>query len=104
VTFFTEVAILVALTQAGLWWAAAGAALLLLVAFIGIVRQVLGMAMGTPEPQPTAGDHAVVDDPPNRLRTAPLAIALISAAAVSFLALALVPILGAAATALGVLR
>ena len=104
VTFFTEVAILVALTQAGLWWAAAGAALLLLVAFIGIVRQVLGMAMGTPGPQPMTGDHAVVDDPPTRFRTVPLAIALISAAAVSFLALALIPILGAAATALGVLR
>jgi hydrogenase-4 component F len=104
VTFFTEVAILVALTQAGLWWAAAGAALLLLVAFIGIVRQVLGMAIGAPGPQPAAGDHAVIDDPPSRFRTAPVAIALVAAAAVSFLALALVPVLGAAAAALGVLR
>jgi len=76
----------------------------LLVAFIGIVRQVLGMAIGAPDPQPAAGDHAVIDDPPSRFRTAPVAIALVAAAAVSFLALALVPVLGAAAAALGVLR
>jgi hydrogenase-4 component F len=103
VTFFTEVAILVALTEAGLWWAASGAALLLLVTFIGIARQVLGMAAGAPEPQ-APGDHALVEDRPSPLRTAPVAIALVCGAAVSFLAVFFVPVLGAAAAALGVVR
>lgn len=103
VTFFTEVAILVALTEAGLWWAAGGAALLLLVTFIGIARQVLGMAVGAPEPQ-APGDHALVEDRPSPLRTAPVAIALVCGAAVSFLAVFFVPVLGAAAAALGVVR
>jgi hydrogenase-4 component F len=104
VTFFTEVAILVALTQAGLWWAAGGAALLLLVTFVGIVRQVLGMVVGSPDDDPALGDHPLVDDRPSRLRTAPVAIALVCGAAVSFLALVFVPMLGAAAAALGVVR
>lgn len=104
VTFFTEVAILVALTQAGLWWAAGGAALLLLVTFVGIARQVLGMTVGAPGAQDHAGDHSLVDDPPRWFRTAPVAIALASGAVVSFLALVFVPVLGAAAAALGVAR
>jgi hydrogenase-4 component F len=104
VTFFTEVAILVALTQAGLWWAAGGAALLLLVTFVGIARQVLGMTVGAPGTQDHAGDHSLVDDPPRWFRTAPVAIALASGAVVSFLALVFVPVLGAAAAALGVAR
>ena len=104
VTFFTEVAILVALTEAGLWWAAGAAALLLLVTFIGIARQVLGMSLGALDPHPAAGDHALVEDPPSRFRTAPVAIALLSGAAISFLALVFVPVLGAAAAALGVSR
>ena len=104
VTFFTEIAILVALTVAGLWWAAGAAALLLLVTFIGIARQVLGMAVGAPVSDPAPVDHPLIEDRPSRLRTAPVAIALVCGAAVSFLALVFVPILGAAATALGVVR
>ena len=104
VTFFTEVAILVALTEAGLWWAAGAAALLLLVTFIGIARQVLGMALGAPDSHPVPGDHALVEDRPSRFRTAPVAVALLSGAAISFLALVFVPVLGAAAAAVGVSR
>jgi len=104
VTFFTEVAILVALTETGLWWAAGAAALLLLVTFIGIARQVLSMALGAPDLHPESGDHALVADRPSRFRTAPVAIALLSGAAISFLALVFVPVLGAAAAALGVSR
>jgi hydrogenase-4 component F len=104
VTFFTEVAILVALTETGLWWAAGAAALLLLVTFIGIARQVLSMALGAPDLHPESGDHALVEDRPSRFRTAPVAIALLSGAAISFLALVFVPVLGAAAAALGVSR
>ncbi len=104
VTFFTEVAILVALTEAGLWWAAGGAALLLLVTFIGIARQMLRMTVGAPDPHPAPREHALVEDPPIRSRTAPVAIALACGAAVSFLAFLFVPVLGAAAVALGVTR
>jgi hydrogenase-4 component F len=104
VTFFTEVAILLALTQAGLWWAAGGAAVLLLVTFVGIARQVLGMTIGSPDAATAPGDHALIEDRPSRLRTAPVAMAMICGAAVSFLALVFVPVLGAAATALGVAR
>ena len=104
VTFFTEVAVLLALTQAGLWWAAGAAALLLLVTFIGIARHVLGMTIGAPDPQPQPGDHAVVADRPSWLRTAPVAIALLSAAAISFLAVVFIPVLTAAAAALGIAR
>jgi hydrogenase-4 component F len=104
VTFFTEVAILIALAEAGLWWAAGAAALLLLVTFVGIARQVLGMTVGAPEPATGPSDHALIEDLPSRLRTAPVAIALACGAAVSFLALVFVPVLGAAASALGVAR
>jgi hydrogenase-4 component F len=104
VTFFTEVAILVALAEAGLWWAAGAAAVLLLVTFVGIARQVLGMTVGAPEPAPGPSDHALIEDRPSRLRTAPVAIALACGAAVSFLALVFVPVLGAAAAALGVAK
>ena len=104
VTFFTEVAILVALAEAGLWWAACAAAVLLLVTFIGIARQVLRMTVGAPEALPMAPDHPVVKDRPSGLRTAPVAIALASGAVLSFLAWVLVPVLLAAAAALGVTR
>jgi hydrogenase-4 component F len=104
VTFFTEVAILIALAEAGLWWAVGASALLLLVTFVGIARQVLGMTIGAPQLSPGPSDHALVEDRPSHLRTAPVAIALASGAAVSFLALVFVPVLGAAATALGVGR
>lgn len=104
VTFFTEVAILVALAEAGLWWAAGAAALLLLVTFVGIARQVLGMTVGAPAPVPDSGDHRLVEDPPSRRRTAPVALALGVGAAMSFLAVVLVPVLTAAAAALGVAR
>ena len=104
VTFFTEVAILVALAGAGLWWAAAGAAVLLLVTFVGIARQVLRMTVGSPEALPDAPDHPPVEDRPSRYRTAPVAIALVSGAVLSFLAVVLIPVLVAAATALGVTR
>ncbi len=101
-TFFTEVAILVALTQAGLWWAAAGAAVLLLVTFVGITRHVLAMTLGGPPVPGAAPGQVVVKDPPSPLRTAPVALALLASSVMGFLAVALAPALAAAAAALGV--
>jgi hydrogenase-4 component F len=101
VTFFTEVAILVALTQAGLWWAAAGAAVLLLVTFVGIARQVLQMTLGRPHGRSGPREHPLVADTPSPLRTAPVALALLSSAVLGFLAFAMAPVLAAAAAALG---
>jgi len=104
VTFFTEVAVLIALAESGLWWAVGGAAALLLITFIGIARQVLSMTAGAPEPQPDAPDHPLVHDTPSLRATAPAAIAMTAGAVVSFLSLVFVPVLGAAAAALGVSR
>ncbi|HET7723973.1 MAG TPA: proton-conducting transporter membrane subunit [Propionibacteriaceae bacterium] len=101
-TFFTEVAVLVALVQARLWWAAAAAGVLLLVAFVGISRQVLRMTLGTASPHRFPPEHALVDDPPSRLRSTPVALALVASAVLGFLALPLAPVLEAAAAALGV--
>jgi hydrogenase-4 component F len=101
-TFFTEVAILLALVQAGLWWAAAAAGVLLLVAFVGISRHVLRMTLGKAAPHRLPPEHPVVDDPPSSGRSAPVALALLASAVLGLLALPMAPVLEAAAAALGV--
>ncbi|HSN10496.1 MAG TPA: proton-conducting transporter membrane subunit [Propionibacteriaceae bacterium] len=101
-TFFTEVAVLLALVQARLWWAAGIAAVLLLLAFVGISRHVLRMTLGSPTAHHLPPEHAVVDDPPSARRSAPVAIALLVSAVLGFLALPMAPVLAAAAAALGV--
>jgi hydrogenase-4 component F len=104
VTFFTEVAIVVALATAGLPWVAAGAAVLLLVSFAGIARQVLAMTVGAPRTEHAAEDTA--DEPMDRRATwrgtLPVAIGIGLCAVASLLAVPLAPVLLAAAAALGV--
>lgn len=104
VTFFTEVAILIALAQEGLWWAAGLAAVLLLVTFIGIARQVLHMTVGARDNSPTPGDHALIEDRPSKFRTGSVVIALLLGVVVSFLSSAFIPVLSMAAAVLGVTR
>lgn len=94
VTFFTEVAILIAVWQEGLGWATVVTAALLLLVFTGISRHVLAMVLGRggwdgpdhSEPLDTPLTHA---DHPSRIRDVPIALALASTAVLAFLAVPL---------------
>lgn len=100
VTFFTEIAILVALASAGLPAVAAGAAVLLLVSFAGIARHLLAMTVGAGT-EARAGVVSAEDPPPAARGLLPIAVGIGSCAALSLAALPLIPILVSAAAALG---
>ncbi|HOA89218.1 MAG TPA: proton-conducting transporter membrane subunit [Propioniciclava tarda] len=94
VTFFTEVAILIALAQGGLGWVAGAAVVLLLAVFAGLARHLLAMTMGGPDVPPSPAT-------PARLRrTLPLALALGAAAVLGFVAMPLSGVLTDAVAAL----
>ena len=100
VTFFTEVAILVAGFGAGLVWQSALACVLLLVAFAGIARHVLAMTLGTGhragDGAPSGGSHR-----PSRWRQVPIGLALALSAVLGFAAWPLAGVLTDAVAALG---
>ncbi len=102
VTFFTEVAIIVAGFQRGLGWQMVVACGLLLVVFAGIARHVLAMTLGA-DPTPVRSDHseALMPDRPTRWRQVPIALALAAAALLGFLGWPLADTLLQAAAALG---
>lgn len=97
VTFFTEVAILVALAVSGLGWVAAAAGVLLLASFAGIARQVLAMTVGPPAHH--ADDH-VPARPSRRSAMVPVAVGIGLCAVASLVALPLAPVLMSAAQSL----
>jgi hydrogenase-4 component F len=101
VTFFTEVAIIIAGFQRGLGWQMVVACGLLLVVFAGIARNVLAMTVGAEgDPDAARTSHAPLDLPA-RFRQIPISIALGVSAVIGFAAWPLsVPLL-AAVTALG---
>ena len=92
VTFFTEVAIIIAGFSRGLGWQMAVACVLLLVIFAGITRQVLAMTLGAGEPAPGR---------PVWWRRLPIWAGLLAAMAISFALWPLAPVLTAAVAALG---
>lgn len=106
VTFFTEVAILLALWQQGLGWAAAAALALLLLVFAGIARHVLAMAVGAADAAahpPLPGHRGALEgseDVPARVRDVPIVLALGTAAVLAFLAVPLAGVLTDAVAAL----
>ncbi len=101
VTFFTEVAIIVAGFQRGLGWQMMVACILLVVVFAGIARHVLAMTVGTdPDPEVTRTLPAPPDKPA-RFRQVPIGIALGLCAVVGFAAWPLAGPLVAAVAALG---
>ncbi len=112
VTFFTEVAIIIALASSGLPWVAAGAAVLLLVSFAGIARQVLAMTVGAPSdghnaehPPEHTQEHAPEHAPKHsagRRGTVPVVIGIGLCAVATLVVIPLAPMLMAAAAALGV--
>lgn len=112
VTFFTEIAIIIALASVGLPWVAAGAAVLLLVSFAGIARQVLAMTVGSPSDAHSADDtpeHTSEPSPEHpaghstRWRSIlPVAIGIGLCAVATVMVVPLAPMLMAAAAALGV--
>lgn len=111
VTFFTEVAILLAVWQRGLGWVAAVALALLLLVFAGVARHVLGMTVGAaPEPGADStsgagsraanvpltrgqGEPTHADDVPARPRDVPIALALAAAGVLGFAAFPLAGVL-----------
>lgn len=105
VTFFTEVAILLALFQGGLGWVAGVALVLLFGVFAGVARQVLAMTVGAPGATPPA-PHLRGDDleggvdVPTPHRDAPVALALAATAVLGFVAFPLSGVLADAVTAL----
>ena len=105
VTFFTEVAIIVAGFQRGLVWPMVAACFLLLVVFAGIARHVLDMTLGTDEtPVRTEESEALMPDRPTPWRQVPVAIALGLAAVLGFAAWPLAGILTEAVASLGGVR
>jgi hydrogenase-4 component F len=92
VTFFTEVAIIVAGFTHGLAWQMGLACVLLLVVFAGIARQVLAMTLGAGEP---AEGRAVW------WRRLPISLALLVSAVLGFAAWPLAGVLLGAVAALG---
>jgi formate hydrogenlyase subunit 3/multisubunit Na+/H+ antiporter MnhD subunit len=101
VTFFTEVAILVAGFQRGLGWQMTLACALLLVVFAGIARHALAMTVGTdPDPHSVRTSPAPLDQPA-RFRQIPIGIALGVSAVIGFAAWPLTGPLLAAVAALG---
>jgi hydrogenase-4 component F len=95
VTFFTEVAIIVAGFQRGLAWQMGLACVLLLVVFAGITRQVLAMTLGDGQP---AGGRPVW------WRRLPIGLALFASAVLGFAAWPLAGTLAQAVAALGGVR
>ncbi len=104
VTFFTEVAIIVAGFQRGLGWQMLVACILLLVVFAGIARHVLGMTVGTDPDPDVARTLPAPPDKPARFRQIPIGIALGVSAVVGFAAWPLAGPLRAAVAALGGVR
>ena len=81
VTFFTEVAILLAGFGRGLVWQMGLACLLLLVVFAGIARHVLAMTVGTDATPPVAPrSEALMPDRPTWWRQLPVGLGLGTAA------------------------
>lgn len=105
VTFFTEVAIIVAGFQRGLFWPMIVACALLLVVFAGIVRHVLTMTLGTdPTPQRSEESEDPMLDRPALWRQIPVALALAITAVLGFAAWPLTGILTEAVASLGGVR
>lgn len=102
VTFFTEVAVLIALVASGGVWVAGAGAALLLVTFVGIAGQVLRMTTGSPQ-DPALGGAALAEDS-SAARAVPVTLALASAAAIGFLPLVAAPVLLDAVAVLGGVR
>lgn len=101
VTFFTEVAIIVAGFQRGLGWQMALACVLLLVVFAGVARNTLAMTVGSdPDPDAVRTSHAP-PDLPARFRQVPIGIALGVSAVIGFAAWPLAAPLLDAVAALG---
>ncbi|SDB80523.1 hydrogenase-4 component F [Raineyella antarctica] len=101
VTFFTEVAILVAGFGRGLGWQMALAGVLLLAMFAGFARHVLAMTVGS-DPDPVTPDpEALMPDRPTVFRQVPVVIALGLSAVLAFAAWPLVGVLTDAVAALG---
>jgi hydrogenase-4 component F len=101
VTFFTEVAIIVAGFQRGLGWQMVLACALLLVVFAGIARNALAMTVGNqPDPEVTRTSVAPPDQRA-RFRQVPIAIALAFTAVAGFAAWPLASPLIDAVAALG---
>lgn len=106
VLFLTEAAIIVAGYQRGMPLVTSALLVLLLVVFVGILRQALAMTLtrhGVP-PVPAAADHAPAPaaDPAGRGERAVTAGALTAVAALSLLVWPLRDVVAAAAAALGV--
>ena len=97
-TFFTEVAIIVAGFQAGLVWPFALGCVLLLVVFAGIARQVLRMTLGGGDAGARASDDG---RRPPWWRQLPIGVALAVSAGLGFAAWPLAGVLGQAVVALG---
>lgn len=105
VTFFTEVAIIVAGFQRGLFWPMLVACILLLVVFAGIARHVLVMTLGTdPTPERTEASEALMADRRTPWRQVPVALALGLTAVLGFAAWPLAGVLTEAAASLGGVR
>lgn len=101
VTFFTEVGIIVAGFQRGLWWQFGLACALLLVVFAGIARHTLDMTVGTdPDPR-VVGTSPAPPDRPARFRQMPIGIALAVTAVAGFATWPLAEPIAAAVAALG---
>ena len=103
--FFTEVAILLAVWQRGLGWAAAIALALLLVVFAGLARHVLSMTLGPDAPARAVapGHSGALEgsvDVASPARTVPVALALVSVALLGFAAFPLAGVLTDAVAAL----
>lgn len=101
VTFFTEVAIIVAGFQRGLGWQMLLACALLLVVFAGIARNVLAMTVGADPDPDAARTSPAPPDLPARFRQIPIGIALGVTAVIGFAAWPLAAPLLDALTALG---
>lgn len=99
VTFFTEVAIIIAGFRAGLGWQFGLACVLLLVVFAGISRHVLAMTLGA---EPAATEVPVAPSPgASWWRQLPIWVALAASALLGFVAWPLAGSLAAAVAALG---
>lgn len=104
VTFFTEVAIIIAGFQRGLGRQMLVACALLLVVFAGIVRHMLAMTVGADPDRDAARTSSAPPDRPARFRQVPIGIALSAAAVLGFAAWPLAGPLLAAVAALGGVR
>jgi len=96
VTFFTEVAIVIAGFQAGLGVAMGLVCVLLLIVFAGISRQVLAMSLGVP-----AAGRPMADGRTPLRRRVPITLALVASALLGFAAWPLADTLAQAVAALG---